>query len=83
MVAAHLGRIAAVNPALNAVVQLDAEAALADARAADADLARGVVSGPLHGVPFTVKDWIDVTGVICTGADPRYRDREALEDATA
>ena len=76
VVAAHLGRIAAVNPALNAVVQLDAEAALAEARAADADLARGVVSGPLHGVPFTVKDWIDVAGVICTGADTRYRDRE-------
>ena len=64
-------------------MQLDAEAALADARSADADLARGVVSGPLHGVPFTVKDWIDVAGVICTGVDPRYRDREAREDATA
>lgn len=83
VVAAHLERIAAVNPALNAVVQLDADAALADARAADADLARGVVSGPLHGVPFTVEDWIDVGGVICTGADPRYRDRKAREDATA
>lgn len=83
VVAAHLGHIAEVNPALNAVVQLDAEAAIADARAADADLARGVVSGPLHGVPFTVKDWIDVAGVICTGADPRFRDRKAREDATA
>ena len=83
VVAAHLARIAAVNPALNAVVQLDAAAALADARAADTELARGVARGPLHGVPFTVKDWIDVAGVVSTGADPRFRDRVARKDATA
>jgi Asp-tRNA(Asn)/Glu-tRNA(Gln) amidotransferase A subunit family amidase len=47
-------RIAAVNPVLNAVVQLRAEAALAEAEAADRDLAHGRVRGPLHGVPFTV-----------------------------
>lgn len=83
VVAAHLARIAAVNPLLNAVVQLDADAALAAARRADADLARGVVRGPLHGVPFTVKDWLDVAGVVSTGADPRFRHRVATEDATA
>ncbi|HEU5088281.1 MAG TPA: amidase family protein, partial [Roseiflexaceae bacterium] len=47
VVQAHLDRIAAVNPRLNAVVQLAAEQALADAAAADVALARGVVAGPL------------------------------------
>src|ERR1017187_4937906 len=51
----HLDRIAEVNPALNAVVEVLAAPALADARAADTVLARGHATGPLHGVPFSVK----------------------------
>lgn len=66
VVEAHLQRIEAVNPALNAVVQLTADSARAQARQADVDIAKGVVKGPLHGVPFTVKDNIEVAGVICT-----------------
>jgi Asp-tRNA(Asn)/Glu-tRNA(Gln) amidotransferase A subunit family amidase len=49
VVDAHLRRIEEVNPAINAVVQLDTERASARARAADAALARGEDSGPLHG----------------------------------
>jgi amidase len=67
VVNAHLQRIEEVNPALNAVVQLCAEAAQAEARAADAALARGQTTGPLHGVPMTIKDSLDTTGVITTG----------------
>ncbi len=59
----HLDRIAAINPRVNAVVQL-AETALPQARAADAALARGEHLGPLHGVPFTVKDIFDTAGII-------------------
>lgn len=59
VVRAHLRQIERVNPRLNAVVQLAADEALAAARRADAALARGQPVGPLHGVPFTVKDWID------------------------
>ncbi len=62
-VAACLARIAAVNPQINAVVQLAPEA-LEQARQADADLAQGVSHGPLHGLPFTVKDVFDVAGVV-------------------
>jgi amidase len=62
-VAACLARIAAVNPQINAVVQL-APDALNLARQADADLAQGVLHGPLHGLPFTVKDVFDVAGVV-------------------
>jgi amidase len=66
VVDAYLNRIAAINPALNAVVQVRAEAARAEARQADEALARGESNGPLHGVPFTIKDTYDVAGMICT-----------------
>ena len=53
---AHLAHIATHNPALNTIVTLDAERAYERAHAADAALARGELWGPLHGVPFTLKD---------------------------
>ena len=64
---AYLQRIEEVNPKLNAVVQLTADAARAEAREADAALAHGEIKGPLHGVPMTIKDNIETAGVICTG----------------
>jgi len=67
VVDAYLQRIEEVNPKLNAVVQLTADAARAQAREADAALARGHIKGPLHGVPITIKDNIETAGVICTG----------------
>ena len=67
LVRACLERIEEVNPRLNAVVQVCAEQALEEARHADQALARGDVIGPLHGVPFTLKDAIETKGVICTG----------------
>lgn len=82
VVQAHLRRIEVVNPRLNAVVQLGREQALEDARAADAALAHGQHIGPLHGVPFTVKDWIDAAGLPCTGGDLAFRTRVPAEDAT-
>jgi amidase len=83
VVRAHLRRIEAVNPRLNAVVQLAAAQAVAEARAADAKLGRGERSGALHGVPFTVKDWIDAAGLRCTGGAAAFRDREPAVDAPA
>jgi amidase len=83
VVRAYLAQIAQVNPALNAIVQLDPAAALAAAAAADQALATGVALGPLHGVPFTVKDWIDAQGFPCTGGDPQYRQRMPTADATS
>ena len=81
-VKACIARIEAVNPRLNAVVQLPAERALAAAREADEALARGEVRGPLHGVPFTLKDAIETEGVICTGGTEGRRDYVPNADAT-
>lgn len=64
-VRAYLARIDAVNPKLNAVVQLRRDAAIADAQAADRVPAEK--RGALHGVPITIKDSLDVAGIISTG----------------
>jgi amidase len=66
VVEAHLARIDAVNPALNAVVRRLDEEALVAADAADKALASGDDVGPLHGVPCTVKENIDVAGTPTT-----------------
>ena len=67
---AHLARINAVNPALNAVVQVLADEARASAVLADKKLAAGELAGPLHGVPFTVKENIDMAGLPTTWGVP-------------
>src|SRR3954467_5418758 len=66
VVDAHLARIDAVNPALNAVVRVLADEARAAAVKADQKLAAGETIGPLHGVPFTVKENIDMAGLPTT-----------------
>src|ERR1700738_3856437 len=63
VVDAHLAPIDAVNPALNAIVRVLADEARAGAALADRRLAAGETVGPLHGVPFTVKENIDMAGL--------------------
>lgn len=79
---AHLGRIEAVNPKLNAIVTV-AEDALAAARRAEAAVQRGDELGPLHGVPFTVKDSIDTANVPTQRGTPIFKGRTPATDATA
>ncbi len=67
---------------LNAWVTVDADAALKAARAAErAAMRRGVRLGPLHGVPFGVKDLVITKGVRTTFGTPLYRDNVPTEDA--
>lgn len=80
---AHLDRIADVNPALNAAVEVVGEQALADANAADRELAFGNPRGPLHGVPFSIKDSIEQAGTRCTaGTIGRMKAALSTVDAT-
>jgi len=82
VVEAHLRRIEAVNPALNAVVYTVSERALDEAQAADQALARGEIKGPLHGVPMTIKDSLDTAGVVSTGGTKGRADFVPEHDAT-
>jgi len=81
VVAACLARIEEVNPRLNAVVRL-ADGAPGEARRADEDLARGTVRGPLHGVPFTIKDSLDTAGLVTTAGTVGWANRVPERDAT-
>lgn len=82
VVQAHLDRIEATNPRINAIVTL-ADGALEAARAADEELAAGREVGPLHGVPFTVKDSFDTAGVLTQRGSPIFAGRVPDTDATA
>ena len=65
---ACLDRIAERNPSINAFISVLADQALAQARDADAEIARGRYRGPLHGVPISLKDILDLRGVRTTAA---------------
>ena len=80
VVGAHLARIDAVNPELNAIVTLDREGALAAADEADQVLARGEPTGPLHGLPIAVKDLEDTAGIRTTYGSPIFRDHVPAAD---
>jgi amidase len=83
LIAAHLERIAGVNPLLNAAVEVLSERALASADTADRELASGNLRGPLHGVPFSIKDSIEQAGTRCTaGTLGRRSAAPSTADAT-
>ncbi len=79
---AHLAQIERHNPTLNAIITLDAERAYERAREADAALARGEVWGPLHGVPFTLKDAHATAGMRTTTGFPPLADYVPQEDSS-
>src|SRR3954452_2587894 len=82
VVRAHLDRIEAANPKINAIVTI-AEGVLEAARAAEAAVLAGDEIGPLHGVPFTAKDSIDTAGVMTQRGSPIFRGRIPEADATS
>src|SRR3954471_21470560 len=82
LVKAHVRQIERIQPCINAVTELLADAALAQARRADARLAKGEPYGPLNGIPFSVKDSINVAGARSTaGTLGRREAPAAAEDA--
>jgi aspartyl-tRNA(Asn)/glutamyl-tRNA(Gln) amidotransferase subunit A len=82
IVQAHLDRIGAVKPKLNAIVTV-ADGALEAAKAAEEAVVAGEELGPLHGVPFTVKDSIDTAGVLTQRGSPIFKGRIPDTDATS
>jgi len=82
IVKVHLDRIEAQNPAINAIVTV-AEKVLKSAKDAEAAIMRGDKVGPLHGVPFTVKDSIDTANVLTQRGSPIFKGRTPEQDATS
>ena len=78
---AHLAQIDKHNEAVNAVISLDREGARERAKKADAAQARGAAFGPLHGVPFTLKDMHETAGMKTTVGFPPFADYVARRDS--
>ena len=92
LVGATLERISALNPKLNAFTTVTSDYALNKAREAEAEISRGEYRGPLHGIPYTLKDLIDTKGIRTTYGYRSHQDyvpegsatvHRRLEDAGA
>ena len=92
LVGATLERISALNPKLNAFTTVTSDYALNKAREAEAEITRGEYRGPLHGIPYTLKDLIDTKGIRTTYGYRSHQDyvpegsatvHRRLEDAGA
>lgn len=77
-----LDAIESRNPTLNAFITVTADSALDEARNADRERATGIDRGPLHGIPVSLKDLIDVRGVPTTAASRVRQGHLAIADAT-
>src|SRR6185369_2463257 len=77
----YLDRIARLDPKIRAVITVTKDHALARAKAADAEIAAGRYLGPLHGIPYGVKDLLDTKDIPTTyGAEP-FRNRVPAADS--
>jgi Asp-tRNA(Asn)/Glu-tRNA(Gln) amidotransferase A subunit family amidase len=81
LVTIYLARIARLDPKIRSIITLTRDQALARAKQADAEIASGKYRGPLHGIPFGVKDLLDTANIATTwGAEP-YRNRVPNADS--
>lgn len=80
---AHFDRVDELNPVVNAVVWQDRVHAMEEARACDAELAKGNLRGPLHGVPVTVKESFDLAGSPTTWGYVPWKDNIRTSDSDA
>ena len=81
LTAIYLRRIEQFDPKLRSIITLTKDAAIAQAKKADAEIAAGQYRGPLHGIPYGVKDLLDTAGIATTyGAEP-FRNRVPAADS--
>jgi aspartyl-tRNA(Asn)/glutamyl-tRNA(Gln) amidotransferase subunit A len=81
LTAYYVNRISELNPQLNVFIEIAAERAKAQAQAAEFLMDRGQFIGPLHGIPFALKDLIDVKGLVTTGGSILRRTATAQTNA--
>ncbi len=77
----HFDRVDMVNPAINAVIWQDRDAALTQARVCDEERSAGTLRGPLHGIPITVKESFDLAGSPTTRGIPEWSDNVPQVDS--
>ena len=77
----YLDRLKKYGPVLHCVIELTDTIAIAQAKKADADLAKGIYRGPLHGIPYGIKDLFAVKGTHTTWGTPPYKDQVIDETA--
>lgn len=82
LVEAYLRRIEAVGPQLDAFITLTADSALEQARQAEQEIAGGHYRGPLHGIPFGLKDIYETSGILTSGHSRVMEDHIPQQDAT-
>lgn len=80
---AYIDRFEKLNPNINAIVATDFDSARARAIAADEARKKGQNWGPLHGLPMTIKDTFEVTGMPCTAGSRSLKDHQPKQDALA
>jgi len=81
LTAYYINRISELNPKLNVFIEVAVELAEAQAQSAEALMAKGEFKGPLHGIPFALKDLIDVKGLVTTGGSILRRTETAQTNA--
>ncbi len=78
----YLSRIERLDPKIRSIITLTRDHALERAKAADVEIAAGKYRGPLHGIPYGVKDLLDTKDILTTyGAEP-FRNRIPATDST-
>jgi len=82
LVESYLARIEALDPRLHAFVTVSRETALAQARRAETEIAKGKVRGPLHGVPYGAKDLFAIKGLRSTWGATPFRHQQFESTAT-
>lgn len=80
---ALLARVEKFDTQVNAFITVTAERALAQAKEAEHEIANGRLRGPLHGIPFGLKDLYNTAGILTSGHSKVCRDNIPTEDATA
>jgi aspartyl-tRNA(Asn)/glutamyl-tRNA(Gln) amidotransferase subunit A len=79
---ALLQRTQALDPQLNAYITLTAERARESAKKAESEIAKGTYKGPLHGIPFALKDIYNTKGILTSGGSRIAKDNIPAQDAT-
>jgi len=79
----YISRIEKFDGKINAVVARDFDRAMSLAKQADEAFARDEIKGPLHGLPFTIKDAYEVEGIVSTGGNPAWKDHVPARSAVA